>query len=359
MTGNIFAVDRRPLASLQVLRGLAAFAVAVYHTHLILAQPKYGGIDMFGAVAGKGWTGVNFFFVLSGFIIPYAHAADIGRPGRAGRYLWRRLTRVYPVYWLVLTAVIVASLGRFHHTEFSWAPANIATAYALVDVIPHPTLPLQVAWTLFYEVAFYIGFLLLIIDRRLGIVLIAGWAGVIAWIGLVNNNGEPGWYLHTWNLYFLCGMGCYALYRRFEGRGGTVPLIAGIALLSVMIAMGLVDDRIAVTQALPRHLLALAVPFTLVLLGAALIERRSGGWRPLWPLAVLGDASYAVYLVHSPVISALATLNLRLGHGHVPAAVLYPVVLSVAVLAGVAVHLVVEKPMLAFIRKHITGRPTP
>ncbi len=347
--------DRRPLASIQVLRGLAALAVAVYHTHLILAQPKYGGIDLAGAIAGKGWTGVNFFFVLSGFIIPYAHTADIGRPDRAGRYLWRRLTRVYPVYWLVLTAVLCASLGSFHHSEFSWSPANIATAYALVDFIAHPTLPLQVAWTLFYEIAFYGAFLVLIVDRRVGTVLIAAWVGVIIWIGQVRNNGEPGWYLHTWNLYFLCGMAAYAAYRRFEGRNGTWCLIAGIALLLGMIGAGFVDDRIAATQSQPRHLLALALPFTLILLGAALTERHRDGWIPGRPLALLGDASYAVYLVHSPVISALALLNVRLGHGQVPPAMLYLAVLAIAVSAGVAIHLAVEKPMLAFIRRH-TGR---
>ncbi len=43
-----------------------------------------------GGLANKGWLGVYFFFVLSGFIILFAHWKDLGRPGQLKRYAWRR-----------------------------------------------------------------------------------------------------------------------------------------------------------------------------------------------------------------------------------------------------------------------------
>ena len=343
--------SRQPLASIQVMRGIAAFAVVVYHTHLILSRAKYGGIDLFGPVANKGWLGVNFFFVLSGFIIPFAHFADIGRPARAWRYVWRRLSRVYPLYWLVLCVVLLAAAAVPAHSEFSWAAPNLLAAFLLIDFIPHPTLPLQVAWTLFYEMAYYFAFLLIILNARIGTVLVAGWWIVIAWIALVQGNGEPGWYLHAWNLYFLCGMATFAIFRRYEGKAGGIWLMGGgILLLLAMMVGGMVAPSVSVTQAQPLTLLALALPFSAILLGGVMVERQRGTWRPPYTLRLLGDASFAVYLIHSPIISTLALVNSRFGKGHVPSVLLYFAIIAIATAVGLALHLAVEKPLLARMR---------
>lgn len=343
--------DRVPLASIQVMRGIAAVAVAIYHTHLILSQPRYGGIDLWGWFAGKGWAGVNFFFILSGFIIPYAHYADIGRPGRAGHYLLRRFTRVYPIYWVFLTGFLAVSAFGFGGTEFSWAWSNILGAYLLLQIVPVPTLPLRVAWTLFYEVFFYIMFLLLILHRRIGTVVIALWAATVIGWGLILGHDTDYWYLHSWNLYFAMGALAYLGYRRWEGRPGLAILIAGLALLGGLVAAGLVDEPLGVVQTHPRTLLLLGPPFALILLGAALVDRRRRWVPPAW-CALLGEASYAIYLVHSPVISALAQVNRTLArHGHgVEPHLLYIAIALCSILAGVIAHLLVEKPLLRTIR---------
>ncbi len=347
--------SRVPLASIQVMRGIAALAVAIYHTHLILSQPRYGGIDLWGAVAGKGWTGVNFFFVLSGFIIPYAHHADIGRPERAGHYLMRRFTRVYPIYWVFLTGFLAVSAVGFGGTEFSWAWSNLLGAYLLVQIVPVPTLPLRVAWTLFYEIFFYFMFLLLILNRRIGMVVIGLWgAAVICW-GLILGHDTDYWYLHSWNLYFAMGALAYLGYRRWEGRPGIVILIAGLAILGGLGVAGLIDEPLGIVQTHPRTLLLLGPPFALILLGAALTDRRRRWSPPRW-CALLGEASYAIYLVHSPVISALAQVNRVLArHGHVMEPhLLYITIALASIFAGVIAHILVERPLLRTIR-HFTS----
>lgn len=348
--------SRVPLASIQVMRGIAALAVAIYHTHLILSQPRYGGIDLWGAVAGKGWTGVNFFFVLSGFIIPYAHHADIGRPERAGHYLMRRFTRVYPIYWVFLTGFLAAIAMGLGTLEFSWAWPNILGSYLLLQIVPVPTLPLHVAWTLFYEIFFYFMFLLLILDRRIGSVVIGLWgAAVIGW-GLILGHDTNYWYLHSWNLYFALGALAYVGYRRWEGRPGLPFLIAGFLMLGGLLAAGLVGNHLGTVQEHPRTLLLLGPPFALILLGAVLIDRRRR-WKPAAALALPGEASYAIYLVHSPVISALAQANRTLTrHGHIIGHhLLYVVVALVSVASGLIAHLLVERPLLRGIRS-ITDR---
>src|SRR5579859_6296363 len=347
------APKRDQLSSLQVMRGIAAVSVAVYHTHLILAQPRYGGIDVLGGLAGKGWIGVNFFFVLSGFIIPYAHHGDIGRPDRAWRYISRRFTRVYPVYWLILAVFLCCgAMGIIGGADIDWSAGNLVSAVLLVKLVANPVPPLKVAWTLFYEVYYYAAFLVLVLNRKLGALLIGLMvAGILLW-GPVLGHEAPTWYVHSWNLYFVVGALGFLAYRRLEGHDGLWIAVAGGALLVLIGAAGWIDDRIAIAQAHPRRLLLEALPFALILVGGASADRWRS-WKPPVLLALLREASYAIYLVHSPAISALATIQVKLARHHVslPPVLLFVLVAVVAVTAGVVAHLLVERPLLRSIRR--------
>jgi peptidoglycan/LPS O-acetylase OafA/YrhL len=352
-TSSAPAPERVQLSSLQVMRGLAAISVAIYHTHLILAQPRYGGIDVLGSFAGKCWIGVNFFFVLSGFIIPYAHHGDIGRPRRALRYVSRRLTRVYPIYWLFLTLFLgCGAIGLIGGGDIDWSSGNLVSAYLLIKLVAYPLPPLKVAWTLFYEVYFYAAFLLLILNRAIGTVLIAMLAAAIALWGPVLGHDAPTWYVHSWNLYFVVGALGFIAYRRFEGRDGLWIALAGLVVLMLMGAAGWIDDRIGVAQSHPRQLIFEALPFAMILVGGALADR-ARAWNPPAMLALLGEASYAIYLVHSPAISALAVIQLKLARHQIllPPVLLFILVAIAAVTAGVAAHILVERPLLRLIRR--------
>jgi peptidoglycan/LPS O-acetylase OafA/YrhL len=350
------AVKGKTILSVQVMRGLAAVAVAIYHTHLILAQPEYGSIETFGAVASRGWMGVNFFFVLSGFIIMFAHVNDVGRPDRIGNYLWKRLVRVYPVYWIFLTFFLIAAYRGIGHASFSWRPENLISAYALVKIAEPLSLPLQVAWTLFYEMAFYVVFCTLILNRLLGTVVFAAWAASIL-IGSLALGHEPGM-LHMWDdmwcAYFLIGACTYFVFTRADARWGVPLLVLGLLLL-VLTAATLAGGRIGITQKNPLVLLALAAPFALILLGGALSERHHN-WRFSRPLLKIGDATYSIYLVHSPVITVFALLNLRLAAHWMPPIPLFVLTATVAVTAGVLAHIFVEKPVLRALRDLRAGR---
>lgn len=66
------------LYSLQVYRGFAALAVILFHVHLV--AKKWVDFQFFGGVFQGANIGVDFFFVLSGFIITYIHWGDLGQP---------------------------------------------------------------------------------------------------------------------------------------------------------------------------------------------------------------------------------------------------------------------------------------
>jgi peptidoglycan/LPS O-acetylase OafA/YrhL len=74
-------------------------------------------------------------------------------------------------------------------------------------------------------------------------------------------------------------------------------------------------------------------------------------------LALLGDASYSLYLVHFPLISALCKLVVALGlTGVLGATVAFPVILASCLLVAIALHLYVEKPLLAWLSQPVRDR---
>ncbi|MFX8653275.1 acyltransferase family protein, partial [Acinetobacter baumannii] len=60
----------------------------------------------FSSIFLWGRWGVCFFFVLSGFIIAHVHWKDLGSPDRVSGFLWRRLVRIFPTYWLALAIFV-------------------------------------------------------------------------------------------------------------------------------------------------------------------------------------------------------------------------------------------------------------
>ena len=105
-----------------------------------------------------GDAGVDFFFVLSGFIIYYSTASNHGKLHLAGNYLKHRLARIYPIYWFV--ALLLLPMGVI----FGHWPGNINVIKDFM-LRPHGDMPfIPVAWTLIHEMFFYVSFLLFFIN---------------------------------------------------------------------------------------------------------------------------------------------------------------------------------------------------
>jgi peptidoglycan/LPS O-acetylase OafA/YrhL len=335
-----------------MFRGLAAVAVVGFHTNIILKQPEYGGQDIFGWLSSLGWLGVNFFFILSGFIIFFAHSKDIGRPEQLPNYLWRRFSRVYPAYWILLTLFIAAAAAGLGHPDFSWETGHFVTAYSLVQTVDMPTLPLKVAWTLLFEVKFYLLFAILLISRRWGMILMVGWALAI----LLRNCFQPlpDWgnllpdfgLLNIWNIYFVIGMVTAWLYRRLPDGYATLLVAAGSALL-LGLSYNLPDMKATTLD--PLLMILLGLGLAMFLLGVALAERRYAYRIPSWMLS-LGNASYSIYLIHSAVISMFAGIYYRRLFDTLPDYAAYLIAFSASIAAGTVFHLLAERPMLQWAR---------
>jgi peptidoglycan/LPS O-acetylase OafA/YrhL len=301
---------------------------------------KYFGYQPFGQVFDFGFAGVDFFFVLSGFIILHIHADDIGQPRALGAYLWKRFSRIYPAYWVVfLLALPVYLLVPNYGFGYERDPDVFVRAFWL---FPHPQthVVLTISWTLVHEIFFYVLFGLLILNKRLGLAIFLAWGGCVLAFACFDN--FPWTFLFSAaNVRFLAGMGVALTVRRWRIPAPRVLAVLGVA---VFLATGYLDAYHP-----PRALYEQTIGYTLgsVLILAGVVEaERSGLLRPPGWLVYLGDASYSIYLVHFVPLSIFAkfarawTLD-----SYVPAGVLFLLHAASSVAVGCLFYHVVEHPL--------------
>lgn len=337
---------REKLDSLQVLRGVAAAMVVAHHVTVYFGSAATAP-GQFISVLGK--YGVNVFFVLSGFIICFAHLHESGQLDRLGSYLKRRWIRLYPSYWAVSGVFIAAALAGLTQTDFPLSVGALLQDFALIDLsnMVHP--PLKVGWTLFYEVQFYALFGLFFVGRRTGLVIMAVWVAAVLLLPL--NPVYPK-IQSSWNVYFFWGMLSYLwLIERRLALGG-MAVMAALTLLALGgRALVWSNDETVLISSL--HLV-LAPLLALVVVGCVSLDRRKAPAYPRMAI-LLGDASYSLYLIHSPLIAVLLILAHRLfGFVPGPADVMAPaIIFALCLLASMAVYVRFERPLLGLLRQRL------
>lgn len=334
--------ERKVFASLQAGRGIAAVAVVVHHAAAYLGDPRFWANAWYTRIFDFGAFGVEFFFVLSGIVILLAHWKDQGQVHSLRSYAVRRLRRIYPVYWIVLAAAIVVfqlkpMLGAGYERD-GWV---ILSSVLLVHLGSLETI-INVAWTLYHEIMFYVFFSAVIVSRSFGYALLGLWFGASG-LMLVIPFGGPFLqeYLSPIHLLFALGMVIAVLIRREIRLKAGMFLIPGVVLLAYAwgwtLRHGLPDMNCS--------LLAGVASF-LILLDLMLFERKGYLRVPAW-MNFLGDASYSIYLVHFPLLSLTARVCFLLSQRVVIPlwAWLIPQVLF-AIAVGICFHLAIEKPLL-------------
>ena len=157
---------------IQALRGIAALAVVFYHVKELISGGKW--LDVGKRMFSGGAAGVDLFFVISGFIMVHTTWKSDGSPRYAARFVVKRLVRVWPVYvfWtIVYVALLTNTPGSkgdfFDHGNL----VKMAKAFAFIPQrITGPPFfdyqPLNVGWTLGFEVCFYLMFGVSLLARR-------------------------------------------------------------------------------------------------------------------------------------------------------------------------------------------------
>lgn len=357
----------RKLNSLQAGRAAAALAVLLYHI-TIQIQDRNGYMFAGGAFM-FGYTGIDFFFVLSGFIIYYAHARDIGQHSSLPHYAARRFIRIYPFYWVIFGVVLLSMVVApgAAGSEGS-GPAYLIKSALL---IPQPIAPLITpAWTLSYEVLFYVLF---------GVGLWFGWrtavAGALVWGALIvlfapalfpgiraPFQGSPAVFWLNFlfsdhNMEFLLGCVAAALVvrRTLHTRWLQAALIIGLLWL---VGWAIYVDLYG-PSAVASYGATFGVASFLIVLGLAGLEL--GRPTPLpGGIVFLGDASYSIYLIQGILLSLFFLLIGRTGLG----AILHPfwiacLGIAFVLVGGSVCYVFVERPLLKTLQRSWLRRATP
>lgn len=337
------------LSNIQSLRGFAALLVVF--THLPAMELKHGGDQILPSFLRFGISGVDLFFVISGFIMVYV-TWDSGRSIRdSTKFLFARLTRIYPIYWLIACLVFAVWFARPSLINFDAGETSIVKSFLLW---PDHTLPmLKVAWTLIHELYFYLVFALLLVFPRKFLM-----PGLIVWMVLVVWGHETGWgnssnearlITHPLTMEFFMGAVAGWVFKR--GYVGLSWAILGLGSVMWLIGLYYLSTNFG-SFYLPsdwQRVLYFGFPAVLIVYGLAAIE--SEGWvLPKWS-SVFGDWSYSLYLSHVLSLSVVGYLwRYATFDGYVDNILAIIVMIAASIIVAAAFWYLFEKRALSLFR---------
>jgi len=338
------------LSGIQILRGIAAVFVVVHHVLLLAAPDRL-------IVAGA--SGVDLFFVISGFIMLYVSFPAHSAPLTPDSFLFRRASRIYPLYWICLVGVIALWMVSFHAFGF-YASKAVSGSFFIQSMllIPTPAPLIEVSWTLSYEVFFYLIFAATLVFRsRVASALVSTF--VIAALILVANS-LPGGEITEFLSNPIMLEFCFGLLLALAWANGVRPMTA---LWSVpgFLVIAAAQLFVAPTGAngLPplARTVAWGLPSVAVLAGFLSVAPLRNPWTRFAML--VGDASYAIYLTHPFVMVVYAKLIKSTALGGYPQLLIVPIVVGVSTALGIGVHIFIESPILAIVRNISRSRRNP
>ncbi|MGM0904267.1 MAG: acyltransferase family protein [Bacillota bacterium] len=347
---------KKNLSSLQLFRGIAAILVLLYHNAIIL-EPRLEVEYFWGIFSPFGAHGVDFFFVLSGFIILYAHYNDIGK-AKLTSYFRKRFIRIYPVYWVIVIPLIpmlflIPSLGA-QGTE-----TELSVLIKSFLLFPDDTPPvLGVAWTLTHEVFFYLvfGLTLILLKPKYSIPIISIWAliSLLSFTGVINF--KDTFYLdfifNKYNLEFMFGMIAAYLFINYKPKFAWLLMISGV----IGFVLGGINGELEILEI--NRVVIYGVSAFLLILGSARFDSQSNIKTPKLFL-YLGDASYSIYLTHYPAIIVLLKVFTILGLDNVMSeSLLMHLIALITLLGGCLFHSIIEKPLLKLVRNRTISKQT-
>ena len=293
MTGKRGASrDDERLAVLDAFRAIAILAVLVHHYFSRWAPPDhpenlYGYADTYPQWLDLGALGVQFFFIISGFVI----FMTLERCTHLFEFWVRRLGRLYPAY-VVATLITFAIVNLLGPSAFQSSFSDVAIGLAFMTTfVPDARFIEPAYWSLIVEMQFYfwIGLLYALSRGRfifvwctfvlLGLALwVAGSAETLHALRTVSRYVLLAPYLP----HFTAGM---LFYRLHSGRTTGTRALAAVAALGYLLTM---HDQSAAFHAVNAAMIAMFALF----LGGRL------EWLALRPLLFVGSISYSLYLLH-------------------------------------------------------------
>jgi exopolysaccharide production protein ExoZ len=355
------------LAWIQALRGIAAFMIVMVHSRSVLQGTGAGGA-IASHVLFPMASGVDLFFIISGFLMVLTTRDFDGTKAYAWRFVVKRFARIWPAFVIVTPVAIVVEHGIHGFLD----PAVLLPYLEGWAFIPHnPSasgiyfqMAVGVAWTLCFEWYFYLVFAACMLCGRWRYAVMTAWfALTLIAIPLMRGNASlnvaaqplvEGWrYANlainpiVWDFVF--GMAAAGLYS----SGFRIRRIRGIYAVTALLLVLLLTawQRIGMMNFFGPH--GWGASLAILFFGAVMLAKADAIKVPGWSVW-MGDISYSLYLIHVYVFEVLQHLIgvIPMGHG-ASNVVLFVIRPLLAVICASAMFRYMEAPASAWTRKRL------
>ncbi|MBB3457461.1 exopolysaccharide production protein ExoZ [Rhizobium sp. BK313] len=318
--------------SIQYLRALAAISVVFFH----VSETYDLGFKI-------GASGVDIFFVISGFIMWVTTQGKLVSPQE---FMSRRISRIVPVYWIAtIVTVVVITVKPLFFFDVDPSAENLIGSLFFLPLIKDEALhPVVVqGWTLSYEMFFYLIFsisLLLSEFNRFCFLVIA----LVLLVAL--HSQMPFSYARAFTEPVILEFAAGVIIGRLWTQNFRIPFHIAMALMTGGVVLLLTSALLPDVDRVVRW----GVPATLLVLGVAFAERERGS-PELAVVHFLGDASYSIYIWHVLTGVVVTAILLRVGTPH---AALPLLVVAGSLGLTLICYVLIERPMLRLTRRSRT-----
>jgi hypothetical protein len=329
---------------IQVLRGVAALMVVLHHSIGSFKYYHHVDYSILNFIGSTGKFGVDFFFVLSGFIISYSAIGKYNSKNALTNYFLNRITRIFVPY-LPIGIMMLLLYNFFPH--FSNGNRSISTLTSLT-LIPDGKPALSVAWTLTFEMFFYVVFCISFISKKVWNYFLIFWFFIIFYFnyiqGLPNfsQNSLMRIFLSTYNLEFILG---YILTCLITSKLKVKRLFSIMALtffLSLFVILKINNksffyfDINLIFVCASFFIIYLAIDYNIKLNKKAIVM-------------IIGNATYSIYLVHNPLQMVVIRILPKISNSFsLLFSLLLIIILSIGV--GYFYSLIFEKKLITALR---------
>lgn len=348
--------------NLQALRAIAALLVVL--VHMKDAEQKLGGATILGDWTAFGVVGVDLFFVLSGFVMVFTTESKAGGASDALSFFYSRVTRIYPIWWLTLTALVIFWMVKPDLVySGNYTDPNFVKDYLLIIGDQAPLL--AVGWTLIHEMYFYFVFMLILLlpyGPRFRLYCILAWAGLVMLGSAVLAPKEPNIVSLAFNpltLEFIIGALIAYAWRFTQGRFGWSALSIGLiwgALSCYAYVLAPIDERVSIIGHADEaiRVLLFGAPCGLIVYGAVAVEARKSISADN-PLVAIGDWSYSLYLTHMLTLNAGAIMLRKFSNESLyDNFLILPILVAVCIIVSAICYKFFEQPTTRLFKKLYT-----
>jgi exopolysaccharide production protein ExoZ len=336
--------QRKYFDFIQIFRGIAALMVVIHHTYGSFTYYHHINVPLLKYAASVGKYGVDFFFVLSGFIITYTCFKYGNKVKEIKNYLFNRFVRIYIPYWPIGIAMVGLYL---HFSSISNGNRTISWITSLF-LFPDGNPALSVAWTLVHEILFYALFIVFFVSKKAWSWFVLIWVLIILYSNVYPKHFSSSLiytFASNYNLEFILGfILAYSLKKGFR-INYYVTLFAAIFGLALFLFLTYFNIK---TIPFLNNIVFAVVGMLVIKLAVCYWDKKV---RSTNLFMLMGNATYSIYLVHNPLQAFLIRLLPVSNHSYTLFYGELILLIVICCVVGFLYYLVFEKLMITKIKR--------